>query len=107
MLSLGYPKVSLQLATASGEEDLLTHVAEALDSIPDEDELEAMTSSSAMSVKEMAFQELFELAQRKMLRQISRYIDDSDPYPRLIVADLSRDGDVAVSSDLKYIYCTT
>ena len=90
MLPLGYPKVNLQVSTSSGEEEMLAFVGEALDSVVDQEELERSSSSSMTSVKEMAFQELFELAQRKLLRQISRYCpDDSDPYPRLFVVDLT------------------
>ena len=39
------------------------------------------------SLVSLCTQELFELAQRKFLRQISRYSEDSVLYPRLIVVD--------------------
>ena len=34
-------------------------------------------------------QELYEMAQRKFLRQLSSYSDQLDPFPRLFVADLN------------------
>ena len=39
------------------------------------------------------FQELFELAQRKLLRQLALYAEnqDTDVYPRLFVADFLKD----------------
>lgn len=38
-------------------------------------------------------QELYEMAQRKLLRQLVSYTDQDDPYPRLFVADLNYDPD--------------
>ena len=35
------------------------------------------------------FQELYEMAQRKFLRQLSGYTSQLEPYPRLFVADLA------------------
>ena len=44
-----------------------------------------------MDAHSIFHQELYELAQRKFLRQLSSYVDDNEDeaFPRLLVADLN------------------
>ncbi len=38
-----------------------------------------------------SLKELYEMAQRKLLRQLAGYVEDQEPFPRLFVADLNYD----------------
>ena len=109
MLSLGYPKINFQVASAVAEGELTGHVSEALSVVAEQRELlESSLHASSSGLggvagdggHQMAFQELFELAQRKLLRQVSRYCSDRDPYPRIFVPDFKTATTAATGGDV-------
>ena len=108
MLSLGYPKINFQVASAVAEGELTGHVSEALSVVAEQRELleSSLHASSGLGGvagadgHQMAFQELFELAQRKLLRQVSRYCSDRDPYPRIFVPDFKTATTAATGGDV-------
>ncbi|KAK2167471.1 hypothetical protein LSH36_27g04002 [Paralvinella palmiformis] len=94
MLALGYPKINFQVRNKMAYEDLLTTVQEL---VSKEKEKEVSTQQiekngnmqEKRSPKEKAFQEVYEMAQRKFLRQIANFNQGDDPFPRLFVVDFN------------------
>ena len=50
-----------------------------------------LTTPRSLIIGVWVIQELYELAQRKFLRQLTTYVEHLEPYPRLFVADLNYD----------------
>ncbi|XP_062596866.1 uncharacterized protein LOC134258357 [Saccostrea cucullata] len=91
MLSVNYPVVSFQLESDEAHPKLLQLVEETLaSSNQDNKEKEKKKEGTSDKDKDKQFKELYELAQRKFLRQITKYASNHDvePYPRLFVADI-------------------
>ncbi|XP_013414940.1 uncharacterized protein LOC106176900 [Lingula anatina] len=87
MLSLGYHKFNFQAPSETSHDQLLSAVREQIQATKAEEAVSHVPTSSKTSANpSSAFQELYELAQRKILRQISGYVDDA--YPRLFLIDL-------------------
>uniref|UniRef100_A0A1I8IUS2 TIR domain-containing protein n=1 Tax=Macrostomum lignano TaxID=282301 RepID=A0A1I8IUS2_9PLAT len=101
MMSLGHPKVNFQAASESCYDALLSAVTETLERYypikrPDsKDSLRKRRKSSLSSPGGggAMFQELIELAQRKVYRQFSGFLDTAEQFPCLIVADIYTDSD--------------
>ena len=103
------PKVSFQREDADAHEDLLRLVKER---IPDDWEKRRsqqkvmIKTEDPVKLHNLAFREEYELAQRKFMRQISRYAAtmDSAPYPRLVLIDFltvgDRDTESRISEDV-------
>uniref|UniRef100_K1PB18 non-specific serine/threonine protein kinase n=1 Tax=Magallana gigas TaxID=29159 RepID=K1PB18_MAGGI len=91
MLTMNSPVVSFQLESEEAFTKLLQLVEEALESSK-QVKNEKTDTKEGTSDKERAnqFKELYELAQRKFLRQIRNYASSQEvaPYPRLFVADI-------------------
>ena len=85
MMALGYPKVNLQAANPTAFQLLLQHAREALQASGAEP-AEAARPKSRLN-KEEAFQEMYELAQRKLFRQIQGFVAAEDYFPTLFVID--------------------
>ncbi|XP_070533769.1 uncharacterized protein [Ptychodera flava] len=91
MLSLGCPKVNFQ-HDLKEEADELAHW-QLLDfvksNLPVQEENDSKEEEEGNVKKNLEFQELYELAQRKFLRQAAMYADsmDTQAYPRLILLD--------------------
>ncbi|ELU06933.1 hypothetical protein CAPTEDRAFT_226169 [Capitella teleta] len=103
MLSLGCPKVNFQYESADALERLLANVQKLLpDEEPvDDSEMSRVSTPSQEENNQLAFQELLELAQRKLLRQLSSYADGSETavYPHLFLLDFLRDEEKNVLID--------
>ncbi|ELT89642.1 hypothetical protein CAPTEDRAFT_187033 [Capitella teleta] len=95
MLSLAYPKINFQMANQYAHQDLLQNIKEKLDQDVDKSTSVHLGDTEQKS----AYEELYELAQRKFLRQLVSYVEDLDPYPHLIVADLNYDPNQALSNE--------
>lgn len=86
MMSLGYPKVNLQVSNPNSLQLVLQHVKEALQT-SETVESEAPGRPKSQQNKEEAFQEMYELAQRKLFRQIQSFVSTEDFFPTLFVID--------------------
>ncbi|KAL5004316.1 hypothetical protein ScPMuIL_017772 [Solemya velum] len=93
ILSLGYPLISFQEKSETALEKLFLASKSKLQSFKGDDEEEKKKTASNEQLKNLSFQELFELAQRKFLRQIINYADaqDMEPYPRLFLVDFVKE----------------
>ncbi|XP_077989757.1 uncharacterized protein LOC144444214 [Glandiceps talaboti] len=97
MLSIGCHKVNFQHelteeATESANKQLLQYVKELLPVVHDEGKEEE--ENKGTDQRNLEFQELYELAQRKFLRQVSVFADnmDTQAYPRLFLLDYYKRG---------------
>ncbi|WAR27954.1 PATS1-like protein [Mya arenaria] len=105
VLSLKYPLVSFQEKSDTAYENLLALVRQEIESQgPTKEQKNAQNDET----KNMSFTELFELAQRKLLRQLSLFAENQDigAYPRLFVVDflkrtLDEDADKDETEDTK------
>ncbi|XP_053405100.1 uncharacterized protein LOC123566493 [Mercenaria mercenaria] len=88
VLSLRYPIVSFQEKSETAYSTLLSMVKEKL-SVDDPETEKDRKNKQNNEHKNLSFQELFELAQRKLLRQLCFYAEhqDVDVYPRLFIVD--------------------
>ncbi|XP_078600268.1 uncharacterized protein LOC144875240 [Branchiostoma floridae x Branchiostoma japonicum] len=87
MLSLGFNKINFQHGGEVEMDKLVEFVQEKCKT--DEDATNDNTAEEDKSRNSASFQELYELAQRKFLRQVAHYEEllDLPPYPRLVVVD--------------------
>ncbi|GFN74887.1 leucine-rich repeat serine/threonine-protein kinase 1, partial [Plakobranchus ocellatus] len=92
LLTVGHshncPKINLQYENEAGMLDLLKAVQSFLPKSA------AVTDKSSPAEQQaIAFQEVLELTQRKLLRHISMYSEsvDIEPYPRLVLVDIIND----------------
>ncbi|RUS71044.1 hypothetical protein EGW08_021190 [Elysia chlorotica] len=94
LLTVGHsqtcPKVNLQYENEAGLLDLLKAVQ---DFLPKSTERGASDKTSPAHQQAIAFQEVLELTQRKLLRHISMYSEtmDIEPFPRLVLVDIKDD----------------
>ncbi|KAK3737158.1 hypothetical protein RRG08_016463 [Elysia crispata] len=94
LLTVGHsqncPKVNLQYENEAGLLDLLKAVQEFL---PKSSTSSGSDKTSPANQQAIAFQEVLELTQRKLLRHISMYSEtmDIEPYPRLVLVDIKED----------------
>ncbi|ELU16141.1 hypothetical protein CAPTEDRAFT_214304 [Capitella teleta] len=86
MLSIGYPKINFQATNENAYPQLLSHIDKVLTPLKEGGKREVEENQGPST-----YQELYELAQRKFLRQVSSYVDEVHDglYPRLLVADLN------------------
>ncbi|XP_078679687.1 uncharacterized protein LOC144915298 isoform X2 [Branchiostoma floridae x Branchiostoma belcheri] len=86
MLSLGFNKINFQ---HGGEVEMDRLVELVQEKCKTEDEATNDSADDDKSSNSASFQELYELAQRKFLRQVAHYEEllDLPPYPRLVVVD--------------------
>ncbi|XP_050400370.2 uncharacterized protein LOC126817438 [Patella vulgata] len=105
ILSLDCPMISFQEKSETALPKLLEQVKNYL---PEKEEKKKTDNKQPENKeKDLSFQELFELAQRKFLRQIMQYAEKQDilPYPRLFVTDFikqkheTEDGEETVEKD--------
>ncbi|KAL4228297.1 hypothetical protein ACF0H5_013728 [Mactra antiquata] len=102
VLSLRYPIVSFQEKSETAYSTLLSLIK---DQMKNDETQKNKKIGQNDEHKNMSFQELFELAQRKLLRQLSLYADlhDVDVYPRLFIVDFIKvnpdEDDVKEKSD--------
>ncbi|XP_025083170.1 uncharacterized protein LOC112557488 isoform X2 [Pomacea canaliculata] len=101
MIAVGQdcPKVNLQYENRAGLLDVLALVKKALPA-----ENDGHAEVTPLGQRQIAFQEVLELTQRKFLRQLTSYMSASDmhDFPRLVLVDLvdkSRDEQVVSSGD--------
>eukprot|EP00058_Branchiostoma_floridae_P020994 XP_002606484.1 hypothetical protein BRAFLDRAFT_126447 [Branchiostoma floridae] len=87
MLSLGFNKINFQHGGEVEMDKLVEYVQEKCKT--DEEATNDNTAEEDKSRNSASFQELYELAQRKFLRQVAHYEEllDLPPYPRLVVVD--------------------
>ncbi|XP_021344441.1 uncharacterized protein LOC110444385, partial [Mizuhopecten yessoensis] len=87
-----FPTVDFQQQTNVSHKQLLTLVKENMlpERQEDADEKKRKIELANAEKAQISFQEMFELAQRKFLRQISRYASEQDigTYPRLFAVDI-------------------
>ncbi|XP_064626432.1 uncharacterized protein LOC135487048 [Lineus longissimus] len=95
LLSLGYPKMNFQVANNIAFSQLRESVADSLASL--DCQKDGKSSAPQGTQKQSAFQELYELAQRKFLRQLVTYTNHNSNYPRLFVLDLQEPTSVSES----------
>ncbi|XP_041374603.1 uncharacterized protein LOC121387519 [Gigantopelta aegis] len=93
VLSLNYPLLSFQEKFDTPSEKLYDMVKAVLSSVEvkDSEKTKELKNKANEDQKNLSFQELYELAQRKFLRQVIHYADGQDtpyPYPRLFLVDL-------------------
>ncbi len=89
----GYPEVNLQLENSPGLNELLAFVKDALAKSAKKNAKSAKKEETKKEIDDnnAAYQELYELTQRKFLKQLAQFCDKmetSRPYPRLFCVDL-------------------
>ncbi|XP_064618850.1 uncharacterized protein LOC135482601 [Lineus longissimus] len=97
MLSLDYDQINFQEPTKTGHEKLLQIVKTYVKpKAVDGRETKKKKDAENDDEKKASYQELFELAQRKFLRQISTYADifELHPFPRLVIVDFAEPEEV-------------
>ncbi|KAL3867198.1 hypothetical protein ACJMK2_044420, partial [Sinanodonta woodiana] len=102
VLSLNYPIVNFQEKSDTAHERLLQLVREQLSShMEEEASLKEKKNKINEEQKNLSFQELYELAQRKLMRQISLYAESQDiePYPQLFVIDFLEENEMLDESE--------
>ncbi|XP_048259206.1 uncharacterized protein LOC124134238 [Haliotis rufescens] len=94
VLSLKYPIVSFQENNQNAFDKLLTIIKETLASSTIALTPQQTKDKTKEEQKDLSYQELCELAQRKFLRQIVQYAEEQDvtaPYPRLFLIDFVKE----------------
>ncbi|XP_067667740.1 uncharacterized protein [Haliotis asinina] len=94
VLSLKYPIVSFQENNQNAFDKLLSIVKETLATSTITFTPKQKMDKTNEQQKDLSYQELCELAQRKFLRQIVQYAEEQDitaPYPRLFLIDFVKD----------------
>ncbi|XP_060565876.1 uncharacterized protein LOC132724909 isoform X2 [Ruditapes philippinarum] len=95
LTSVYYPIVNFQEKTKNAKQKLLKLVTEKLSDKDDATTTKAQKNISNEEHKNLSYQELFELGQRRLLRQLTMYAEnqDLDVYPRVFVVDFVKDED--------------
>ncbi|KAK3098103.1 hypothetical protein FSP39_016142 [Pinctada imbricata] len=90
MMAFNLPQVSFQMKSEGSKDELLKLINEKMlpEKAKDKDGRQQDRSKSEQN--QISFQELYELAQRKFLRQVGHYAASHEmlPYPRLFVVDI-------------------
>ncbi|XP_053405125.1 uncharacterized protein LOC123565346 [Mercenaria mercenaria] len=93
LTSVQYPIVNFQEKTKNARKKLVNLVRERLKNMDDVETTKAQKDKSNEEHKNLSYQELFELGQRRLLRQLMMYAEnqDLDIYPRVFVVDFAKE----------------